>query len=188
MIKELLILLFGIIVFGAYLKAVVNKHKLLRISKYPQSISKSFYLWKDWRGIYFTLAMLGITIPVFVILPEQWDVTNVQRIGYSLLVAGTFLITVVGMFSHFLPSSLTDRSYKIREAVHLIGSYGGIGLSLIAMPLAFSLWWLPFPIIFITTYVLLKLLKINSFIWWVEIIAFILSYTGLITAILTGKL
>jgi hypothetical protein len=68
------------------------------------------------------------------------------------------------------------RGESIKETIHYLGAVLGIGLSLIGLGLTFS--WIPLLLMLVLGGIG-KLLKINNFLWWVEILAFILVIGGL---------
>jgi hypothetical protein len=68
------------------------------------------------------------------------------------------------------------RGESIKETIHYLGAVLGIGGSLIGLGLTFS--WIPL-LIMLGGVGIMKLLKINNFLWWVEILAFILVIGGL---------
>jgi hypothetical protein len=65
---------------------------------------------------------------------------------------------------------------SIKGTIHYLGAVIGILGSLIGLGLTFS--WIPL-LIMLGGVGIMKLLKINHFIWWAEMLAFILVIVGL---------
>lgn len=183
------VLVAGGYLYSVYLKTVNTKEGL------PPSISKSYYLWKGsklggWEFI-FTMLFIGICLTAGTgIHSEQvgWDNMNIlQQLGYVSIMLGGFLIALVGFFAHFLGRERdpegTRSEAKVRLALHLAGSYGGIGL-----PMLFGLWaafgwyYAGFSLAFIAWVIILKVKKAPDFIFWVETSAIAIGFAGLIVA------
>jgi hypothetical protein len=85
-----------------------------------------------------------------------------------------FFISGMGFF--WVGTQTQFRGESIKETIHYLGAVLGIGLSLIGLGLTFS--WIPLLLMLVLGGIG-KLLKITNFLWWVEILAFILVIGGL---------
>ena len=85
-----------------------------------------------------------------------------------------FFISGMGFF--WVGTQTQFRGESIKETIHYLGAVLGIGGSLIGLGLTFS--WIPLLLMLVLGGIG-KLLKINNFLWWVEILAFILVIGGL---------
>ena len=83
---------------------------------------------------------------------------------------------LAGMGFFWVGTQTQFRGESIKETIHYLGAVLGIGGSLIGLGLTFS--WIPL-LIMLGGVGIMKLLKINNFLWWVEILAFILVIGGL---------
>jgi hypothetical protein len=83
---------------------------------------------------------------------------------------------IAGMGFFWVGTQTQFRGESIKETIHYLGAVLGIGGSLIGLGLTFS--WIPLLLMLVGGGVM-KLLKINNFLWWVEILAFILVIVGL---------
>ena len=85
-----------------------------------------------------------------------------------------FFIGGMGFF--WVGTQTQFRGESIKETIHYLGAVLGIGGSLIGLSLIGV--WVPLLIMLVGGGIM-KLLKINNFLWWVEILAFILVIGGL---------
>jgi hypothetical protein len=83
---------------------------------------------------------------------------------------------IAGMGFFWVGTQTQFRGESIKETIHYLGAVLGIGGSLIGLGLTFS--WIPL-LIMLGGGGVMKLLKINNFLWWVEMLAFILVIVGL---------
>tara|TARA_B110000858_G_C17773081_1_gene460719 strand:+ start:514 stop:1017 length:504 start_codon:yes stop_codon:yes gene_type:complete len=83
---------------------------------------------------------------------------------------------IAGMGFFWVGTQTQFRDESIKETIHYLGAVLGIGGSLIGLGLTSS--WIPLLIMLVGGGVM-KLLKITNFLWWVEILAFILVIVGL---------
>ena len=83
---------------------------------------------------------------------------------------------LAGMGFFWVGTQTQFRGESIKETIHYLGAVLGIGGSLIGLGLTFS--WIPL-LIMLGGVGIMKLLKITNFLWWVEILAFILVIGGL---------
>ena len=83
---------------------------------------------------------------------------------------------IAGMGFFWVGTQTQFRGESIKETIHYLGAVLGIGGSIIGLGLTFS--WIPLLLMLVGGGVM-KLLKINNFLWWVEMLAFILVIVGL---------
>ena len=83
---------------------------------------------------------------------------------------------IAGMGFFWVGTQTQFRGESIKETIHYLGAVLGIGGSLIGLGLTSS--WIPLLIMLVGGGVM-KLLKITNFLWWVEILAFVLVIVGL---------
>jgi len=83
---------------------------------------------------------------------------------------------IAGMGFFWVGTQTQFRGESIKETIHYLGAVLGIGGSLIGLGLTFS--WIPLLLMLVGGGVM-KLLKINNFLWWAEMLAFILVIVGL---------
>lgn len=86
------------------------------------------------------------------------------------------LFFIAGMGFFWVGTQTQFRGESIKETIHYLGAVLGIGGSLIGLSLIGV--WVPLLIMLVGGGIM-KLLKINNFLWWVEILAFILVIGGL---------
>lgn len=86
------------------------------------------------------------------------------------------LFFLAGMGFFWVGTQTQFKGESIKETIHYLGAVLGIGLSLIGLGLTFS--WIPLLLMLVLGGIG-KLLKITNFLWWVEILAFILVIGGL---------
>lgn len=81
-----------------------------------------------------------------------------------------------GMGFFWVGTQTQFKGESIKETIHYIGAVLGILGSLVGLGLTFS--WIP--LLFMLGGVgIMKWRKINNFLWWVEILAFLIVITGL---------
>ena len=83
---------------------------------------------------------------------------------------------IAGMGFFWVGTQTQFRGESIKETIHYLGAVLGIGGSLIGLGLTFS--WIPLLLMLVGGGVM-KLLKITNFLWWAEMLAFILVIVGL---------
>lgn len=119
-----------------------------------KSISDSYYrLRPEKLGFIFTLFIMGFAYPAAVVAANVW------------ITPAAFLIIVVGIARAFKDS-------KLLHTLHMIGAYGGVGLSMVGIWVYYHMWYVT--IIFIIISGILFILNVKNKIWWVEILAFII--------------
>ena len=118
-----------------------------------KSISDSYYrLRPEKLGFIFTLFIMGFAYPAAVVAANVW------------ITPAAFLIIVVGIARAFKDS-------KLLHTLHMIGAYGGVGLSMVGIWVYYHMWYVT--IIFIIISGILFILNVKNKIWWVECLAFI---------------
>ena len=85
-----------------------------------------------------------------------------------------FFIAGMGLF--WVGTQTQFKGESIKGTIHYLGAVIGILGSLIGLGLTFS--WIPL-LVMLGGVGIMKLLKINNFIWWAEMLAFILVIVGL---------
>jgi hypothetical protein len=108
------------------------------------SISITPYILKEYGHknafIYFIGTMFAIMMGVFLTMIHfPWDTAKpVQGVGASIIMLAGFLIFIIGVFTQYRRKGKTGDDVKYWG--HLVGSYGGIILGTLALPLAFA-WY-----------------------------------------------
>ena len=83
---------------------------------------------------------------------------------------------LAGMGFFWVGTQTQFKGESIKETIHYLGAVLGIVGSLVGLGLTYS--WIPLLFMLVGGGIM-KLLKINHFLWWVEILAFILVIGGL---------
>ena len=154
------VLLIPVITMTAWLIYVRVRYEM------TESISKTYMvITKAWEQMWFVLTLWSVALPVMAVGLEMTFVE--QKSGILFFLAGTG-IALVGAAPAFW---LTKHEYW----AHMIGSYGGIGFGIISCFIYFN-DFLTFLICgaysaFVVTQFLFKKLRINNYIYWVEVFA-----------------
>jgi len=160
---------------------------------WPVSISKSPYDMKkkghkDWH-IWFIVMITDICAVAWILMRYfPWETgTKVQIFGGSLIMFATFLIFCIGIFTKFVPGE--GAGSIVRYWGHMIGSYGGILLGVVALPFAFGLIGLIFSAVFVILAALMMWKKkkqgFESMTTWLELLAIVTCIPGIAIGILT---
>ena len=124
-----------------------------------QSISDSYYrLQQDGLGWIFTLFIVGFAYPAAIIASNVW------------ITPAAFLIMLVGIARAFKAS-------KLLHTLHMIGAYGGVGLSMIGIWVSYGMWYLT--VLFVIASLILIIFKVKNRIWWIECLAFLIMCLAL---------
>lgn len=154
------LLLIPIITITLYLIYVYWRHGMTK------SISATYKKLTGLEKPLFTITLWAVAVPVMIVgidsVPNNWT-----EILFFLAGSG---ICLVGASPKYW-------SGKMELTAHLIGSYGGIGMGMIACVLyLFS----PVVLILVASYLVfviiqmfIKKLRINNYIYWIEILALI---------------
>lgn len=155
------LLLIPIITLAVYLIYVYWRHGM------TYSISSSYRKLIGWEKPFFTLTMWAVAIPIMIVgidsVPNNWP-----EILFFLAGSG---ICLVGASPEYW-------SGKMELTAHLIGSYAGIGLGMLACLIyLFS----PLSIILVSAYaafvisqMFIKKLRVPNYIYWIEVVALII--------------
>jgi hypothetical protein len=148
------------------------------------SISATFFLWKEWKGVFFIAALWGTAIPVLVMAAYSWQWENAHllvQIGQSLIVTAAMMLILVGIFANYKRS-------EFEEWMHILPSYGSIFLSLIGLGLvgtAGATHWTGITASwgYLTGFLVtaIPLIGVKNQTRWHEIIAYGWFLTGLLT-------
>jgi len=143
-----------LVIFFGYLAVIVKKYGWL------DSISDSFYhLPKKYNWIF----------SVFL-----WTISILM-----MMIGGTNLMFLAGMSIMFVGTwPWFNDEQKLQ---HYLAAVTGIGLGMISMWYDFGLWYIP--VSFVVIVGILKLLKINNFTYWLEVVAFSEIIAGLFIAV-----
>lgn len=146
------LLIISFTIFTTYILYVVNNYGT------QVSVSDSYYRLPKNRQMLFTFAMWGFAFPIII----------VSQNGYMFF-AG-IAVCFVGVASDYKTLMQTYR-------VHMISAYGAVVLGMLAMILHYHYYLIP--IIFIISFILIKLLKVKNSFWWSELLVFYLILAGL---------
>ena len=102
--------------------------------------------------------------------------TYLMGIGTLLLYPKSVLFFFAGMGFFWVGTQTQFKGESIKGTIHYLGAVLGILLSLIGLGLIFS--WIPL-LIMLGGVGIMKLLKVNNFIWWAEMLAFLTVIVGL---------
>lgn len=129
--------------------------------KVLHSVSDSWYILKGHERheeIYFTIFTYFLGIG-----------TLLQYYLHPLFFLGGMGFFWVGTQTQF-------RGESVKETIHYLGAVLGIGCSLIGLGLTLS--WIPLLLLLLGGGIM-KLLKITNFLWWIEMLAFLVIIIGL---------
>ncbi len=150
-----------IISFAIYILWIVMKFGV------QPSISDSFYALQNKYGKgslipwLFWLFLINVAWPIFPLM---------QFNGFAFFaMAGIILVGAAARF----------KSGKSTETPHVVGAVGGIGLAFLSIGFVYQGWAWLWIAVFLVLAGILKLIKINHIIWWVEILAFTLIIVAL---------
>jgi len=126
------------------------------------SVSKSYYKLRKKYKVVFSLAIGVLAIPLTMIAVSR------------LMLAACGLITVVGLAANFKES-------KLEKIVHMVGAFGGSGLSLLSIWLFYGLWQVVVidAIIALFISIGLYIFNKNTYIWWMELIVIVSTWVVL---------
>lgn len=122
-----------------------------------KSISDSYYKLKD-KGYLFTLVLWSFSIPIMII-------------------GETGLMFFAGAFICFTGAA-ADFKKKMTDTVHYVGAVGGILFGLLSLSVNFG--QNEIAALTIVGMALLTLFKVSNKTWWVETVAFLGIYLGLL--------
>ena len=143
--KELIIFLVMITVFVSYVTFIWIKYGV------QKSISDSYYRLPTRKQFLFVFFCWGFAIP-------------------AMILGNCALMFLAGVFICFVGAAAAFKGDKMTEWVHVVGAYGGVLLSQLAIWIIYDMWYIT--VLFIVLSGLLYILKVKNKTWWVEIIAF----------------
>ncbi len=130
-----------------------------------ESISKTFAKLKPWEQPFFTIMLTAVAFPIMYIGIE----TAHTELAKGLFFLAGSLIVLVGASPKFWES-------RMENTAHLIGSYGGIGIGVIACFVAgfpvLSLIPVFIFVLFTGAQFLIEKSQLPNHIYWVEVMAF----------------
>jgi len=158
---QIMCFILSLTVFGVYFMFIYWRYGI------QSSISTSYYaIWKRNKDDHpnrrwlFTAALWGFAFPIAVVGVEQHPLF--------------FLAAALIMFTGAAPAF---KSSKLQNTVHMVGAIGGILTAIVAFSLL-GQWWLVgligIPIIIVSA------IRVENTTWWVETIAFIGTWLGLL--------
>lgn len=129
-----------------------------------ESISKTFAKLKPWEQPFFTIMLAAVAFPIMYIGIESTD----KELAKGLFFLAGSLIVLVGASPKFWES-------KMENTAHLIGSYGGIGIGMIACFVAGFPVLTLIPIFLFATFTLIQFFvkkwQLWNYIYWIEVSA-----------------
>lgn len=162
--KELL--LIPIVVMASYLIWVYSKYGM------SKSISASFKFLKGFEKVIFSLVLWAVAFPLIIV---GLDGIPDGEVKILFFLSGS-LIALIG-------ASPTYWVKGQEQIAHYIGSYGGIGIGMLALLLHYisftTLGLVSLFILFTSAQFLTKVYRVKNFIYWVEVAAIITSVTVL---------
>lgn len=145
----------------------------LKLFGVPQSLSMTYYLFQNkkyWTRIFFPIMMIGMA---FLLLPAWLEISVGSPFQFlSFLAAAGIMFT--GAAPAFLSSSM-------EKTVHTTGAICAAVFALLWVILVSKLWW-TIPLWLVTlglTMWVTKTIK-SSYIYWLETIAFMSTFTSII--------
>lgn len=154
------LLLIPVVALSLYLIYIYLKYEM------TYSISSTYKVVRGWEKPWFTVTLWSVALPIIIVALE-----NIPGDGVKILffLAGA-LICLVGAAPLFWEGGLEYR-------MHMIGSYGGIGLGMIASLIHF---WSFFTVFFVALFALFTAsqmltskYRISNHIYWIEVSALI---------------
>ena len=162
-----------ICVFIAFFIYLIYNGVTLKLFGVPKSLSMTFYLLqekKNWTRIFFPIMMVGMA---FLLLPAWLEIS----VG-SLFQFLAFL-TVTGII--FVGAVPTFKSSDLENTVHMTSAIVAAIFAILWVILVSKLWWTI--VLWIATLGLTmwltKTIK-SSYIYWLETIAFMSTFTSII--------
>jgi len=162
------LLLIPILAMGAYLLYVYKKYGMTK------SISATFQrLQTQNEKLFFIFTLWAVAFPIMIV-----GILKAPNFFSRLLyfIASGFILVI-----SIAPMYWKSETYNNRRQsfMHFLGSYGGIGVGMIATLFAFT----TFPVItlialyfcFVIVQMVLKWQFVNNYIYWIEVIAIVLS-------------
>ncbi len=137
------------------------------------SISATYKHVKGWERPWFSVTLCSIAIPVMIVGIEAVPVNKSEVLFF---LAGS-LLCLVGASPKFW-------SGKMELTAHLVGSYGSIGLGMIASLVYFfnapTIFYVGIYGLFVLSQFFVSWMRLNNYIYWVEVGAIITIITILL--------
>ena len=144
-------LLISFLSITAYLALVVLKHGI------TPSISDSYYKLKQpWL---FSIALWVMVIAMFPVAVES----------SGLFFFAGAAIGFVGAAPNFKEGG------RMEYRVHAYGSISGVSLIYLAIGFGLDLWWVSLPMMVLVALVYSEKVKLNNYIWWIEVVTIYLT-------------
>jgi len=122
------------------------------------SISETYYtIGEKW---WFTLILFAWIFPLMMVGLTIRDSPFIFFGGTSILFVAT------------APSFKIEKS--LERKVHLIGSYLGVGFTILSIIFDFDKWYIGIPFILYIILSMTNIIKIKNKIWWIEILTYLL--------------
>lgn len=152
-------MIIPIITFTAYVVYIALRYGV------QKSISKSYYCHEN--KLLWWIFVISFVFPMMIYG------------SYLEVEMGKFpLMFFAGSFIGFISASPHFKGTKLEYLVHMIGSYGGIGIGGISLWVSFGMWELTVALALVA--LLLKVAKTKNHTWWIEVSAFVIIMTGLL--------
>lgn len=145
----------------------------LKLFGIPQSLSMTYYLFqkrKNWTRIFFPIMMIGMA---FLLLPAWLEISMASPFQFlSFLAAAGIIFT--GATPAFLNSSMEN-------TIHTTGAIFAAIFALLWIIVVSKLWWTIF-LWLITLGLIMWITKTikSSWVYWLETIAFMSTFTSII--------
>lgn len=140
----------------------------------PRSLSNTFYLFnerKPWQRFLFPVMMIGMT---FLLLPAWLEISSTSSFMFTaFLAAGGIMFT--GAAPNFNSGDLENK-------VHTTSAIFAAVFALLWVILVAELWWfiIVWAVLILMMALLTKTLK-SGLVYWLETIAFMTTFTSIIT-------
>lgn len=151
---ESCLMLYSGFAFISYLSYVIYKFGILN------AISASYYELKKLSKSLFTLFIWSISFPITIVGVSETPL---------MFFAGAFL-SFVGAAPHY--------KQELEGKIHYVGALAGISFGFLALLIVFQQFMLSGIFLVFSLYALLT--KMKNYFWWIEILAFITIYIGLL--------
>lgn len=162
-----------ICVFLAFLLYVAYNSAAIKLFGVPESLSNTFYLYKEKHPLLCVLFPLFMVGMVALLLPAWLELTAASALQFLV-----FLACVGILFTGFAPAF---KGCKLESKVHKISAICAALFSLLWVIFVSKMWvliivWL---VIVAVAAILTKTVK-SSYVFWLETIAFLSTFTAII--------
>lgn len=154
-LTELILLGISFVPMCIYLFYISGKYGI------QKSISETYYtIGKKW---WFTILLYSWMLPLIIVGLELMDSPYIFLGGAAIM----FVATAPA----FKITETTERK------VHMVGSYLGVGLTLLSVAFDFNYYILAGLVALMYLLLLTEVIKLKNKIWWIEIFTYLLIYT-----------